>query len=267
MLETYSIEFNDFARRAAGEMGLDEREGSRYINRLSKDNVAQLVLLEAISRNSVRLPRQSTQVCIANTHLYSNPTRPDVKLWQMCMLLQELENFVTQRDVALILCGDLNSEPDSAVYDVLANGSMQHDHPEIESVNSSVRVLPDLNTLGHNLDIMSAMEVALGGEPVFTNYTQKFKGCLDYMFYTPQRLRVMAISNIPTAPELQAQNGPGLPSATYPSDHLLLCCDVTFAASGNGAITKQQQHMRMQHRDNGHSPMRVSNKMKGSGMR
>jgi CCR4-NOT transcription complex subunit 6 len=268
MLENYSIEFNDFARHAAEELGLDERESSRYINRLSKDNVAQIVLLEAISRSAVRLPRQSTQVCIANTHLYSNPTRPDVKLWQMCTLLQELENFVTQRDVALMLCGDFNSEPDSAVYDLTANGSMQSDHPEIESVNSSVRVLPDLNTLGHSLDIVSAMEVAIGEEPVFTNYTQKFKGCLDYMFYSPQRLRVMAISNIPEAQELEAQNGPGLPSAMYPSDHLLLCADVTFQASGNGAITRQQQQQMHLHNrgGNGNSPLRT--KLRGgNGMR
>lgn len=92
--------------QAALELGLDEAEARRYMNRLSRDNVAQVVVLEVIG--APRQARGSTRLCVANTHLYSNVQRPDVKLWQALSLLQELEQFVVQRDLALLLCGDLN---------------------------------------------------------------------------------------------------------------------------------------------------------------
>jgi CCR4-NOT transcription complex subunit 6 len=113
MTENYTIEFNECARRAASDMGLDESEYRRYMNRLSRDNIAQIVVLDTMARS-----RQSSLLCVANTHLYSNHTCPDVKLWQTMTLMRELDRFVLTRDVSLILCGDFNSEPESAVYEV-----------------------------------------------------------------------------------------------------------------------------------------------------
>lgn len=82
-------------------------ECRKYMNRLSRDNIAQVVVLDSVVRN-----RQSNQICVANTHLYSNFQRPDVKLWQSMTLMRELEQLVTQRDCAMLLCGDFNSLPD-----------------------------------------------------------------------------------------------------------------------------------------------------------
>ncbi|CAM6031273.1 unnamed protein product, partial [Sphagnum compactum] len=193
LVENYAVEFNECARHAAADLGLDDSEGRRYINRLVKDNVAQIVVLEVMSRSAVRLPRQSIQVCVANTHLYSNHQRPDVKLWQAYALMRELEQFVMQRDIALILCGDLNSEPSSAVYELLMEGAIVGPRPEMDTTDN-VRVLPDLANISHNLELVG-----------------KFRGTLDYICYTPARLRVMAVSGIPDAAELEAENGVGLP--------------------------------------------------------
>merc|ERR1712050_407681 len=96
LVESYSIEFNEVAQRQATQvLGLNPRseEGSAFLNRLSKDNVAQLVVLEFI-QSAGRPNREINQVCIANTHLYSNKDFPDVKLWQTWQLLQELESFI-----------------------------------------------------------------------------------------------------------------------------------------------------------------------------
>ena len=86
MIENYSIDFNEQARQAASEMGLDETEGRWFMNKLLRDNIAQVLVLEVISRSAVRLPRQNMQLCVANTHLYANHLKPDVKLWQVRML-------------------------------------------------------------------------------------------------------------------------------------------------------------------------------------
>jgi hypothetical protein len=118
-------------------------------------------------------------------------------------------------------------------------GMIQSDRPELSNYNggdSHVRILPELHQLSHDLALTSAMQTAFGDEPLFTNYTGKFKGTLDYIFYTPTRLRVMAVTSIPDEAELQATSGEGLPSAAYPSDHISLCCDVALVTSGNGSI-------------------------------
>jgi hypothetical protein len=51
----------------------------------------------------------------------------------------------------------------------------------------------------------------------------------------------MAVTNIPTESDLLSSEVglEGLPSANYPSDHLMLCCDVAIAVSGSGLLTRQ----------------------------
>lgn len=68
-----------------------------------------------------------SSVCVVNTHIYSNYQRGDVKLWQTLNLLREIQTFVTARDLALLICGDFNSEPHSAVYDFITHGALQQD--------------------------------------------------------------------------------------------------------------------------------------------
>ena len=63
------------------------------------------------------------------------------------------------------------------------------------------------------------MATAIGTEPVFTNFTATFKGTLDYIWYTPGRLKVLAVNDIPDPLDIFEQCGDGLPSACYPSDH------------------------------------------------
>lgn len=113
-----------YSEQEVGRLGLDDNEARKFMNRLSRDNVAQIIVLEAL--RPVRpgtAPAGRMNICVANTHLYSNVQRADVKLWQTVNLMRELRQFVTQRDVPLLLCGDFNSEPESAVYEYLMTGT------------------------------------------------------------------------------------------------------------------------------------------------
>jgi CCR4-NOT transcription complex subunit 6 len=134
MVENYAVEFNDCAREAAAVLGLDDSECRKYMNRLSRDNVAQLFIFEVVTRgaNATGVRRQMSHLCVVNTHIYSNHTRPDVKLWQSIALMREVENVAVARDVAVLVCGDFNSEPDSAVHEFMAGGALQQPHPELE---------------------------------------------------------------------------------------------------------------------------------------
>jgi CCR4-NOT transcription complex subunit 6 len=235
LVESYSIEFNELAQRQATQvLGMNPRseECMAYLNRLSKDNVAQLVVLELAqpasgpSRNRDHI----NQVCIANTHLYSNKDFPDVKLWQSWQLLQELETFVMSRgtNLPLMICGDFNSTPDTAVYDLLSRQAVHPGHPDVNMNNnddSAPSILPDAMSISHSFQLGSVYNTVIGEEPHVTNYTACFKGVLDYMWYSAQNLR--PLSAAPIADEsILTKHGEALPSTQYSSDHIMLISDM-----------------------------------------
>ena len=240
LVESYSIEFNELAQRQATQvMGLNPRseEGINFLNRLSKDNIAQLVVLElANPQLATRTNRDPiNQVCITNTHLYSNKEFPDVKLWQAWQLLQELENFAMSRgsSLPLMICGDFNSSPDSAVYDLLMQQNVHPGHPDVNVVTGDEcpNVLPDAINITHSFHLGSAYQAVLGEEPQQTNYTLNFKGVLDYICYSRQTLRPLSASPIPDE-SILTRHGDALPSTEFSSDHIMLISDMQIMNGG-----------------------------------
>ena len=91
---------------------------------MDRDNVAILVFLTP--RN--KAIRNSTPICIGNTHLLFNKKRGDIKLAQLAHLFAEIDKHTggTNRvDVPLILCGDFNSTPYSPLYDFVTTGNLK----------------------------------------------------------------------------------------------------------------------------------------------
>jgi mRNA deadenylase 3'-5' endonuclease subunit Ccr4 len=166
---------------------------------------------------------------VVNTHLFSNHLRPEIKLWQTYTLLREIEDFVLNQELALVICGDFNSEPESAVYDYMSSGSCNEDYNSL--VDEVCKSLGHIDHFMHNIDLSSAMGSSFGMEPHFTNYTRLFKGTLDYIWFTPGRLKILAVTDLPSEADI-CEHGEALPSVSYPSDHLMLCCDVALLSSG-----------------------------------
>lgn len=73
----------------------------------------------------------------------------------------------------------------------------------------------------HRFDFESAC-----GTPEFTNYTQEFKACLDYIFFEKRSITVSRF--IPFLEEDVLSQNIALPSKVFPSDHLALIADVKF---------------------------------------
>lgn len=232
LAETYVIKFNDCVRSTiAQQQRLDEQTISKLIARLSKDNVAQVAVLELLSPsldNSV----ERTFICAVNTHLYSNHLYPDVKLWQTVALMSELENFISRRDLPLVLCGDFNSEPQSAVYQYLSEGGVDVGHSDLESVAG--KMLPGLVSSRHSVELYSVMQVVKGQEPLFTNYTTNFQGTLDYIWFSPNRLRITSFVDLPDEREISDFHC-AMPNAIHPSDHFFLCSDFIVSSSNTNS--------------------------------
>ena len=76
------MEFNAIARAR-------HSADKRTLNRLLKDNIAQILVLEMNAPH----PASRRQILVANTHINASPEFADVKLWQTQMLLHEVSFF------------------------------------------------------------------------------------------------------------------------------------------------------------------------------
>lgn len=99
---------------------------------LDRDNVALVLRLKPLKEKY-----SAERICVGNTHLLYNPKRGDVKLAQLMMLFAELDKCSYKSGAnsknnsyqyhPVILCGDLNSEPYSHLYSLIAKGYLYYE--------------------------------------------------------------------------------------------------------------------------------------------
>ena len=113
LVGTHILSFNDLAACNGGDV------------RFLRDNVALITRLQS------RLGGNQQQVLLANTHLYWNPHRPEVKIAQAEILARTLELMAgssrTDASASSPVCivGDLNSLPGSDVIKFLELGEVE----------------------------------------------------------------------------------------------------------------------------------------------
>ncbi|NWI95356.1 ANGE1 protein, partial [Pitta sordida] len=95
---------------------------------LNRDNVGLVLLLQPVLPEDLGLKAVSP-FCVANTHVLFNPRRGDIKLAQVALLLAEIDKIARTTEGSyypVILCGDLNSVPDSPLYKFIRNGELSY---------------------------------------------------------------------------------------------------------------------------------------------
>ncbi|XP_060118114.1 protein angel homolog 1 [Heteronotia binoei] len=95
---------------------------------LNRDNVGLVLLMQPLLPESLG-DKAIRPLCVANTHILYNPHRGDIKLAQMALLLAEIDKTAKLIDGSycpIILCGDLNSVPDSPLYKFIRNGQLYY---------------------------------------------------------------------------------------------------------------------------------------------
>ncbi|CAI7853455.1 unnamed protein product, partial [Closterium sp. NIES-53] len=203
LVKKYEVEFNKAALSLSEALAPPTKKAA--LNRLLKDNVALIVVLEARDagggdgKDGANAPPAKRQLlCVANTHIHANPELKDVKLWQVHTLLKGLEKIAASADIPMLVAGDFNSVPGSAPHSLLATGRVDANHPELAT--DPLGILRPASKLCHQLPLVSAYaSLSRGGsvaerqrrrmdasssEPLFTNVTRDFMGTLDYTFYT-----------------------------------------------------------------------------------
>nr|CCA14064.1 carbon catabolite repressor protein putative [Albugo laibachii Nc14] len=239
--EQHPLEFNtaacDFASSVMQDFELtypnstaSSRDASqlRLKTRLMRDNVGQIAILEAVPPNNEfsKKPHSGPMLCVANVHIFSNPKFPDVKMWQTFTLVKKIERILSGRDLPVVLCGDFNSEPSSAVYQFLSRNHVASDHEDLQPLASVFNSIE----IAHCLALASSYASVFRSEPEYTNYTGHWTGVVDYVWYTPSNLALFAALKMHSPETLEAYAKTPLPNCQHTSDHVPLCLDFSFKA-------------------------------------
>ncbi|XP_072936524.1 2',5'-phosphodiesterase 12 [Epargyreus clarus] len=185
---------------------------------LDRSTVASATILRSIDTPNEIL-------VIGNTHLYFHPDSDHIRLIQggiVIYWLQHLCNTLKEQNkenrISLILCGDFNSVPSCGIYQLYTQGVAPNSLPDWSS-NQNEAI--DNLTLNQEISLASAC-----GTPEYTNFTEGFADCLDYIFYDTKNLTVAQVIPLPSIEELKANTA--LPSVVFPSDHIAIVSDLQF---------------------------------------
>lgn len=128
--------------------------------------------------------------------------------------------YASGDQIPLIICGDFNSAPGSAAYNLIVHGGLTEEHPDLEK-----RLYGNLSRVGmtHPFKLRSAYGAI--GELSFTNYTPDFKDILDYIWYSTNNLNVVGL--LGEVDKEYLSKVPGFPNYHFPSDHIALLAEFT----------------------------------------
>lgn len=176
---------------------------------------------------------------VVTTHLHWDPKMEQVKDAQADLLRKRVEELTHKypKNTGVILCGDINSTPDSSVYDLLTNPRDRKNPLHVVGMKSEEKREADSDTgsntshhEGGDKKVREPLQLRSifhhKSEPSFTNFTQKFKGTLDYIFHTPNVLAPLCALSTPPMTELESDTA--LPNELYSSDHIAMVADLQW---------------------------------------
>lgn len=204
-----------------------------YLNRaMNKDNVVVYVKLHH--------HKSGEAVWVATTHLHWDPQFNDVKTFQVGVLLDHLEELLkehgsgsSRQDVKkspVIICGDFNSQQDSAVYELLSTGRVQS-HKDIDGRDFGYM---SQKHFAHDLSLKSSYSYI--GELPLTNFTPSFTSTIDYIWFSTQALRIRGL--LGEIDPNYISEFIGFPNDKFPSDHIPILARFEFTKGGAGGSRK-----------------------------
>ncbi|KAG9253050.1 Endonuclease/exonuclease/phosphatase [Emericellopsis atlantica] len=127
------------------------------------------------------------------------------------------QEYRTNTEIPLLVCGDLNSTADSSVYDLLSKGHVPPDHPELSKYQYGNFTRDGIE---HPFSLRDAYAHTrnTADEMPFTNYTPGFTDVIDYIWYSTNSLEVVSVLGPPDREYLSRI--PAFPYWHYPADHI-----------------------------------------------
>lgn len=231
-----------------------------------RDNVAQFCVLEMksnhVDENAKSQISERQAFLVGNTHTLFNPKRGDIKIGQIRLFLNKAHKLSKEwGNIPVVIAGDLNSTPESAIYQFLASSELdllRHNRRQLSGqldvgerwrpVRAHTKVSSswskedlqlaagseEVTHLQHHLQLRSAYGGVPGssrtrdryGEPLVTTYHSSFMGTVDYIWHSKDLFPVGVVETLPV--DVLRKIG-GLPTEEWGSDHFALVCKLAFA--------------------------------------
>jgi CCR4-NOT transcription complex subunit 6 len=137
------------------------------------------------------------------------------------------QEYRTNTEIPLLVCGDFNSTEDSSVYELMSMGRVPPDHLELSNYQYGSFTRDGIE---HPFSLRDAYAHTKGtpDEMPFTNYTPGFADVIDYLWYTTNSLEVVSVLGPPDSENLKRV--PAFPNYHFPSDHIQLMAEFAIRA-------------------------------------
>jgi CCR4-NOT transcription complex subunit 6 len=182
----------------------------------------------------VRLQERETglKLVVGSAHLFWNPEFAKLKLAQAGVYRRAAfavaESFGTKH---VVLAGDWNSLPGSAVYAFLTDQVVDNTFSELHDCDRELLKAVCKRTEWDDCGLVSSFrhenfqDCDLESNAPLTTLTPKFRGALDHIFYSKFQGRgqgntVLGYLSLPCATDFVDAKIVALPSEAHPSDHL-----------------------------------------------
>lgn len=233
LIQVNHLEFNDLAD-IASLMYEDDY--------LVRESIASVCVL--------RDKKTDKLMVVVSAHLYWNPKCVDIKILQATILLRHVNDVAKKHSPnvgAVILCGDLNSVPSSAVFSILTTGKLDHNHADCQNLSKSVFDYIDatLHACTSVPCLFSAYHADANNTDVnntVSTMTDKWHGHIDYIMYRnletipnssvssdeDEDENLLATLSLPTVKHCSDAKIHAFPSYECPSDHLPVAAVLNF---------------------------------------
>jgi mRNA deadenylase 3'-5' endonuclease subunit Ccr4 len=178
------------------------------------------------------------KLIIGTSHILFNPKRGDIKLEQLGLLFESIENMLHNHseNSPVIITGDFNLIPNSFLYDYILGGriSAKLSNNRMCGTNPNQLWRPptvDSEYFTHSLRIKDIFDTReLEEKNMISSIVGREKKIVDFMFYgnhknstAPNRLILDSVLSLPKLSDVGA-----IPDEKYPSDHFHLLAKFHF---------------------------------------
>ncbi|PHH84536.1 hypothetical protein CDD83_1790 [Cordyceps sp. RAO-2017] len=132
------------------------------------------------------------------------------------------QEYRSNTEIPLLVCGDFNSTEDSSVYELMSMGRVPPDHLELSNYHYGSFTRDGIE---HPFSLRDAYAHIKGtaDELPFTNYTPGFADVIDYIWYSTNTLEVIDLLGPPDAAYLKRM--PAFPNWHFPADHIQIMAE------------------------------------------
>lgn len=137
------------------------------------------------------------------------------------------QEYRSNTDIPLIVCGDFNSTEASSVYELMSMGRVPPDHAELASYQYGSFTRDGIEHPFSLRDAYAHLKKTADEMP-FTNYTPGFADVIDYIWYSTNTLEVVDLLGPPDPEYLKRM--PAFPNWHFPADHIQIMAEFVIKA-------------------------------------